>query len=322
MSKRYGISPIDLSQLKTVPLAGRGGKVQVRDFATAYEPGSGMAGLVNSLPHILAAQGFRAVIDALLAARNAKKPILWGIGGHVIKCGLAPVLIQLMNHGFATAFAMNGAASIHDFEIGLAGHTSEEVDASLPGGDFGMAEETGREWNRAMANDAGAGESLGLALDTLAAPAFAGKCLLLEAWRNKIPLTVHVAIGTDTTHTHPSIDPRALGAATYKDFLLFAALVAQLDQGGVYLNVGSAVIMPEVFLKALSSVRNLGRKVESFTTVNFDFLQHYRPQTNVVRRPHQGMANPGQGISLTGHHELMIPLLAACLMEEAGKSIS
>lgn len=313
MSNYYGISPIELSTGKTISLFSRNSKTHADEFASQYTPGSGIRGLLDSLPHFLAADGFRAVLKAIRKARDSNKPILWGIGGHVVKCGLAPVLIQLMQNGFASGFAMNGATSIHDFEIALAGHTSEEVEAGLPDGSFGTAEETGREWNKALLNDAGAGESLGLVLDALANPLYAEKSLLLEAWRRKVPVTVHIAIGTDTTHAHPAMDPAMLGIATYKDFLLFATLVARLDQGGVYLNVGSAVIMPEVFLKALSSVRNLGHRVEAFTTVNFDALQHYRPRINVLQRPHTGPNS--QGIGITGHHEIMIPLLAACLME-------
>lgn len=321
MSSYYGLDPIDLSGLRTVSLYTRGGKVQASDFARTHQPGSGVISLLDSLPRILAAQDFRAVIQAILSAKIHGKPILWGIGGHVIKCGLAPIFIDLMRQGFATGFAMNGAASIHDFEIALAGYTSEDVESVLPDGQFGSSEETGLEWNKALLNNSGAGESLGFALDRLAHPDFAANSLLLQAWRNRTPVTVHVAIGTDTTHTHPAVDPAVLGRATYRDFLLFAAQVAHLGQGGIYINVGSAVIMPEVFLKALSSVRNLGAEVDSFTTVNFDFLQHYRPRMNVIQRPHAQTG--GKGYAITGHHELMIPLLAACLSEaEAGPTPS
>jgi len=255
----------------------------------------------------------RSVIDALIDARDKGKPILWGMGGHVIKCGLAPVLIDLMLSGYATGFAMNGSASIHDFEIALAGHTSEDVEAVLPDGSFGAAEETGREWNRALNPDTGIGEALGAALDTLAPKEHAGASLLLQAWHARVPVTVHVAIGTDTPHTHPAADGAMLGAATHRDFRLFCTLVSQLNQGGVYINAGSAVVMPEVFLKALSSVRNLGHEVREFTTVNLDFLQHYRPRANVLERPHA--QSGGKGYALTGHHEIMIPLLAAALIE-------
>lgn len=253
------------------------------------------------------------MVAAILMARAKGKPVLWGLGGHVIKCGLAPVLAGLMRQGFATGFAMNGSASIHDFEIALAGHTSEDVEAVLPDGRFGSAEETGREWNLALQDEMGAGEALGRALERLALPEFAPASLLLEAWRARVPVTVHMAIGTDTPHTHPAVDPRRLGAATHYDFRLFCSLVAALNGGGVYVNAGSAVVLPEVFLKALSAVRNLGHEVRDFTTVNLDFLQHYRPRVNVVERPH--VAAGGKGFALTGHHEILLPLLAAALTE-------
>jgi len=309
----YDAQPIDLTGLKTVSLKARGGKVRQQDFARVYDPKSGVLGLIDSLPRILAAESLRSVIDALIDARDKGKPILWGMGGHVIKCGLAPVLIDLMLSGYATGFAMNGSASIHDFEIALAGHTSEDVEAVLPDGSFGAAEETGREWNRALNPDTGIGEALGAALDTLAPKEHAGASLLLQAWHARVPVTVHVAIGTDTPHTHPAADGAMLGAATHRDFRLFCTLVSQLNQGGVYINAGSAVVMPEVFLKALSSVRNLGHEVREFTTVNLDFLQHYRPRANVLERPHA--QSGGKGYALTGHHEIMIPLLAAALIE-------
>jgi hypothetical protein len=310
---RYKVEPADLSGLKTISLKERGGKVKEADFAAVYKAGAGVTGLLDSLPKILAADTLRAVADAITSAREKQKPIIWGLGGHVIKCGLAPVLIDLMRRGFVTSFAMNGAASIHDFEIALAGHTSEDVEAVLPDGRFGAAEETGREWNRAMSNSAGAGEGLGCALDKLTPREHEESSVLLQAWRSRVPVTVHVAIGTDTPHTHPSVDAGALGSATHRDFRLFCSLVAELNEGGVYINAGSAVVLPEVFLKALSTMRNLGREVRGFTTVNLDFLQHYRPLMNVVERPHAGSS--GQGYALTGHHEIMIPLLAAILIE-------
>jgi hypothetical protein len=309
----YAVKPIDLSELKTVSLHERGGKVRQSDFARVYEKGGGIAGLIGTLPHILAADTLRAVVDAVASARSKKKPVIWGMGGHVIKCGLAPVLIDLMRRGFATAFAMNGSASIHDFEIGLAGYTSEDVEAVLPDGRFGSAEETGREWNQALREDMGAGEALGTALDKLAPEMHAHASILVQAWRAQVPVTVHVAIGTDTPHTHPAANAALLGSATHQDFRLFCSLVAALEGGGVYINAGSAVVMPEVFLKAVSCVRNLGHELRDFTTVNLDFLQHYRPKLNVVERPHAG--GQGKGFSLTGHHEIMIPLIAAALIE-------
>jgi hypothetical protein len=315
---KYLTQPIDLSGLKTVPLQARGGKVRVADLASPYRKGAGVAAFLDSLARILAAESLRSVVAAIAAARSQGRAIVWGLGGHVIKCGLAPVLIDLMQRGYATAFAMNGAAAIHDFEIALAGQTSEDVEAVLPDGRFGAAEETGREMNTAIASgdrDAlGMGEALGRRLDEIAAAEFAPASLLLQAWRAATPVTVHVAIGTDTPHMHPSVDAAALGSATHRDFRLLCSLVAGLHDGGVYLNVGSAVVLPEVFLKAVSAVRNLGHPLANFTTVNLDFLQHYRPKLNVVERPHA--QSGGAGYALTGHHEILVPLLAACLIEK------
>jgi hypothetical protein len=309
----YGIGPMDLSGLKTVSLKDRGGKVKQRDFAQPFVAGSGIAGLLESLPHILAGDVFRAVVNAIAAAREHRKPILWGLGGHVIKCGMAPVLIDLMRRGFATGFAMNGSASIHDFEIAICGSTSEDVEAVLPDGRFGSAEETGREWNNAIVAGQGAGAALGIALSRLSPIEHRPDSLLLQAWIARTPVTVHAAFGTDTPHAHPACDPQALGAATHLDFRLFCTMVSELNGGGVYINAGSAVVMPEVFLKAVSTARNLGHELRDFTTVNMDFLQHYRPRVNVVERPHAQAG--GRGYALTGHHEIMIPLLAAALIE-------
>jgi hypothetical protein len=317
MSK-YAKRPLDFANLKTVSLTERGGKVKTADFASAYQKGSGVAGWLDSLPRILAGESFRAVVDAIALARKRQRAILWGLGGHTIKCGLAPVLIDLMRRGYATGFALNGSAAIHDFEIALAGHTSEDVEAVLPDGRFGAAEETGREMNRAIAagdrEGLGMGEALGRWLELTAAPEHAASSLVLAAYRNGTPVTVHVAIGTDTPHTHPAADGAAIGSASHRDFRLFCAYVTDLNDGGVYLNVGSAVVMPEVFLKAVSAARNLGHPLAGFTTANFDFLQHYRPRVNVVERPHA--QSGGAGYAITGHHEIMIPLLAAALIEK------
>jgi hypothetical protein len=312
MSK-YVYEPLSFQGLKTVPIQARGGKVRIAHFAKPYTPGGSISTWLDSLPHILAADSLRAVVDALANARARNKMIIWGLGGHVIKCGLAPILIDLMRRGYATAFALNGAAAIHDFEIAIAGQTSEDVEAVLPDGSFGAAEETGREFNASLKHQKGFGESLGQHLETIADPRFAASSLLCEAYRNSTPVTVHVAIGTDTPHTHPTANGEALGRATHHDFRLLCSLVKDINDGGVYLNVGSAVVLPEVFLKAVSVVRNLGNPLGNFTTVNFDFLQHYRPKLNVVERPHAGSG--GHGYSITGHHEIMIPLLAAALIE-------
>jgi hypothetical protein len=316
MSK-YAEQPLSFAGLKTVPIGERGGKVQIDHFARPYQKGDGVARLVDSLPKILAADAFRGVVDALRRARAQNRAILWGIGGHVVKCGLADILIDLMRRGWVTAFVMNGAASIHDFEIAIAGQTSEDVESVLPDGGFGAAEETGREMNMSIAEGArdglGMGEALGRRLEKLARPEFATHSILASAYRAKVPVTVHVAVGADTPHTHPAADGPAIGATTHHDFRLLCSLVRGLDDGGVYLNVGSAVVLPEVFLKAVSVVRNLGYPLANFTTANFDFLQHYRPKLNVVERPHA--KSGGRGFALTGHHELMIPLLAAALIE-------
>jgi hypothetical protein len=320
---RYSEKPLSFEELKTVPIAERGGKVQVSQFARPFQKGESVTRLIESFPEILAGQAFRGVLDALKRARAESRAILWGMGGHVIKCGLGDVLLDLMRRGWVTAFVMNGAASIHDFEIAIAGQTSEDVEAVLPDGRFGAAEETGREMNVAIAEGnrqrldikepLGMGEALGKHLEALAKPEFAPHSVLIGAYRAAIPVTVHVAIGTDTPHTHPRADAGAIGETTHRDFRLLCSLVRGLDHGGVYLNLGSAVVLPEVFLKAVSVVRNLGHPLAEFTTVNFDFLQQYRPKMNVVERPHA--RSGGHGFAITGHHEIMIPLLAAALVE-------
>jgi len=313
---RYIHKPLEFDNLKTVPIDARGGKVEVSHFAKPYD-GNGIHGLIDSLPKLLAADSFRGVLDAIRRARAEKRAILWGMGGHVVKCGLADILLDLMRRGWVSGFVMNGAASIHDFEIAIAGQTSEDVEAVLPDGRFGAAEETGREMNLAIVegsrDNLGMGEALGRHVVKIAKPEFAPHSILYGAYQAMIPVTVHVAVGTDTPHTHPGADGASIGAATHRDFRLLCSLVTGLDSGGVYLNIGSAVILPEVFLKAVSVVRNLGHPLASFTTMNFDFLQHYRPKLNVVERPHA--RSGGRGFAITGHHELMIPLLAAALIE-------
>jgi hypothetical protein len=316
----YRQQPIDLSRVETYPLSTRPSKVTVRDFAKPLsdDEARDAAAMLNSLPHILAADTLRAITDAIVEARSKNRAIIWGVGGHVIKTGLAPILIDLARRGFVSAIAMNGSGVIHDFEIAVAGWTSEDVDAALGSGAFGMAEETGRLINEAIrggaAEDCGTGESIGRALVEMN-PQYADYSILRAAYLLKIPVTVHVTIGTDIIHIHPHADGAAIGAASYRDFLLFASLVKELDGGGVYLNIGSAVTLPEVFLKAVTVVRNLGQSLQDFTTANFDFIQHYRPMTNVVRRPVAGGA--GRGHSVTGHHELMIPLLAASIVSRS-----
>ncbi len=316
----YQQQPLKLDKVSTYPLASRPSKVTVRDFAKVARPGAAVREWLNSLPHILAGESFRAVVGAMEAARAKRKPIIWGIGGHVIKCGLAPILIDLMRRGYLTAVAMNGAAMIHDFEIALAGATSEDVPAVLGRGEFGMAEETGRIINETIAagdrEELGIGEAVGRFLAGSRQVHFRRFGLLAQAYGAGVPVTVHEAIGTDIIHNHPAVDARALGAASHRDFLLLAALIGHMSGGGVYLNVGSAVVLPEVFLKCLGLVANLGQALRGITTVNMDFIQHYRPLQNVLLRP---TAGPGKGqdrshgYALTGHHELMVPLLAAAL---------
>lgn len=317
----YEARPLKLDSVKTYPLNSRTSKVSVRDFARLPKRGATVREWVSALPRILAGNDFRGVVAALERARARGKPIIWGLGGHVIKVGLGPVLIDLLRRGYLTAAAMNGAALIHDFEIALAGATSEDVPAVLGKGKFGMAEETGKYINEAIKEGdrvgLGLGESAGRFLTSHRGARFTKCSLLATAYRLRAPVTVHEAIGTDIIHNHPAIDPRALGATTHRDFLLLAGLVKQMDGGGVYLNVGSAVMLPEVFLKCVSLVANLSRAPRAITTVNMDFIQHYRPTQNVLLRPTSmgahGGKNLSHGYALTGHHELMVPLLAAAL---------
>ena len=306
----------DLKDVRTYPLASRTSKARAEDFASPYQNGSGIAGFVESLPDILAAADFKAVVGAIRAAQAAGRGILWGLGAHVIKTGLSPVLIGLMERGFVSAIATNGAGVIHDFELALSGATSEEVDEALGPGRFGMADETGRLLNDAITRGAGQGLGLGQAVaQYLAAlnPPHAQVSVLAAAARLQIPVTVHVALGTDIIHMHPDASGAAIGETSLRDFRYFVSNVARLSQG-VYLNCGSAVVLPEVFLKAVALARNRGVGLDGLTTVNMDFMRLYRPHTNVVSRPVAGI---GKGYSLVGHHEIMIPLLAACLIESA-----
>ncbi len=318
MSSIYKQKPVDLTGVRTAPLAGRTAKVSVGDFARPYKQGEGFGAWFSSLPNLLAAESLRELVQSIHQARRAGKPVVWGLGGHVIKCGLAPVLLGLIEQGYVTALAMNGSAAIHDVEIALCGSTSEEVADVLTDGSFGMADETARllasAATSAQRDGMGLGEALGRALTAGEKPRPAS--LLAGAYRARVPVTVHVAIGTDTPHMHPCLDPAAMGAATHCDFRLFCEFVRGLEDGGVYLNVGSAVLLPEVFLKAVSVVRNLGHPLRRFYTANLDFLQHYRPMQNVVRRP---TAAGGKGWAITGHHEIMVPLLAALLLESQTK---
>jgi len=311
----YDNDPLSLAEVTTYPLASRPSKVSLDDFASAISEESSLKDFLASLPNILAVQSLRELAARMRRARVTQKPIVWGMGGHVVKTGLGPVIIDLMKRGFVTAIAANGSVLVHDAEIAMVGSTSEDVDATLGEGAFGGADETGKLLNRAAQEGAkegiGLGEATGRALLGLN-PKHAGYSLLCSAYQARVPFTVHLTIGGDIGHFHPQTDGAALGATTHTDFRLLAELVRQMDGGGVYLNIGSAVTLPEVFLKAVTLVRNLGNQLADITTANFDFIQSYRPLTNVVRRPTADGA--GRGFSITGHHELTIPLLAAELI--------
>ena len=307
--------PLDLSGVRTYPLASRKSQVTRADFGRPLPRGARVTELLDALPRVLGGQALRGLAADVLRARSLGKPILWGLGAHVIKVGLSPVLVDLMEKGLVTGLALNGACVVHDFELAVAGHTSEDVSAGLGSGEFGMARETGEEINRAIVEGDGDGLGLGAAVGRYLVarnPPHLDVSLLAAARRLGLTATVHVAVGTDIVHMHPACDPAALGRATHLDFRLFAAEVARLGGGGVYLNVGSAVMLPEVFLKAVTLARNLGHAITDFTTANLDFIQSYRPNTNVVERPTSGV---GRGYSLTGHHEILVPLLAAALIE-------
>jgi hypothetical protein len=304
----------DLSGVRTYPLASRQSKVSVAGFARPYEKGSGVAGLLASLPAFLAAADFTAVVRAMLDAKRRGAAIVWGLGAHVLKTGLSPLLVDLMQRGFVSAVATNGAGVIHDFEIALAGATSEDVDEALGPGRFGMAEETATLLNTAIAEGVARGWGIGQAVGAYLLerdPPYARHSVAFTAARLSIPLTVHVGIGTDIIHMHPLASGSALGEGSLRDFRYLTSAVARLG-GGVFLNCGSAVILPEVFLKAVALARNQGHALDGLTTVNIDFLRQYRPITNVVARP---TAAIGHGYALTGHHELLLPLLAAALIE-------
>jgi hypothetical protein len=318
----YSIHPITLGAVHTYSLASRKSKVSVRNFAKPPAANASLTKFLDSLPNILAAEDLRHLLSAIHSARKQRKPILWGIGGHVVKVGLGPVLIDLMKRGFVSGIAMNGAALIHDFEIALAGNTSEDVEAGIGEGQFGMAAETGQYINEFAKLShrirIGYGEAAGQFLNSgIIEVKHANSSVLVAAYKHQIPVTIHLAIGTDIPHMHRAADGAALGAATHLDFRLFCALVAQMHPGGVYLNWGSAVVLPEVFLKAVSVVRNLGVPLRPITTANFDFIQHYRPMQNVVKRPTASVHSRGgpesHGYAITGHHELLLPLVAAAL---------
>jgi hypothetical protein len=316
-AKREAPAPLDLAGVRTYALASRRSKVGLADFARPHVRGAALSRFLEGLPRVLGGLSFRALVDDVLRARKRGRPIVWGLGAHVIKVGLSPVIVDLMERGLVTGLALNGAGIVHDFELAVAGQTSEDVSAGLGSGAFGMARETGEEINRAIVSGDADGLGLGASVGRYLAkrrPKHVAISLLAAAWRLALPATVHVAIGTDIVHMHPACDPAAVGRATHLDFRILAGEVAHMGGGGVYLNVGSAVLLPEVFLKAVTLARNLGHELKDFSTANLDFLQSYRPNTNVVQRPTEGV---GRGYSLTGQHEILVSLLAAALIEGA-----
>jgi hypothetical protein len=304
--------PLDFSQIRTYPVADRSNKVSVDLFARPHEPGASFAEFWNRLPSFLAIQDLRALVADIAEAKRKNRPVVLMMGAHAIKVGLNPLLVDFMRRGILDAVAFNGAGAIHDFELCFQGETSEDVQKGLNDGSFGMVEETGRLMNAALRAGAARGTGAGCALGE-ATRGFPNRHLSILATGADlgIPVTVHVAVGTDIIHQHPACDGAALGACSYTDFQTFASVCSQLE-GGVVLNVGSAVIMPEVFLKALTVARNLGHTVEKFTTATFDMTRHYRPSENVQRRP---TALGGRGYYLIGHHELNLPLLFAAVTE-------
>jgi len=307
---------INLSKLKTYPISKRRHKVKYQDFAGVPSKGASFSDFYNSFPSILSANDFRRVVDAVIAARKKKRPIVAMMGSHVIKCGLNPVIIELIKKKVITAIALNGSGAIHDFEIALIGKTSEDVGEALEDGSFGMAKETALYLNgaigEAVERDIGAGQAIGQVIGEEKLP-FKNLSILYNCAKQDIPVTVHIAIGTDIVHQHPSCDGANLGEASLRDFHNFIEVVSGLGDGGVVLNMGSSVILPEVFLKALNVARNLGSKVKDFTACNFDMINHYRPYQNVVRRP---IKSGGAGYTIIGQHEIMIPLLAQAIIEK------
>ena len=306
--------PISLEKVKAFPLKERTSKVLREHFGKPWKKGGGLKLWLHSLPKILAASDFSKVVDRILDAHDAGRMIILAMGAHAIKVGLNPIIIDLMERGILKAISMNGAGIIHDTELAMAGHTSEDVASQLGGGKFGMAEEPARLINEAILEGAHLGLGLGRAVGSRIVQAklpYKEQSLLGRAFELDIPVTVHVAIGTDTVHFHPGVDGSAIGKTSHLDFRIFATLVSKLE-AGVFINLGSAVILPEVFLKALSLARNLGYEVKQFTTLNMDFIRQYRPLTNVVQRP---TLEGGEGYFLIGHHEIMFPLLAAAVIE-------
>ena len=321
---RYNINMLDFTKIKTYPIKKRENKVKVADFVIFPSPQSSPrrgeeAGIESLLPNILKGNEIREIADAVVAANKKKKPVIFAIGAHVIKCGLSPIIIDLMKKGIVTAIAMNGAGAIHDYEIAMIGETSEDVAVEIKRGRFGMVEETGAEMNSALkkfVNDkVGMGEALGKDISEKKLK-YREYSILYHGYKLMIPVTVHSAIGTEIIHMHPSADGAVTGKGSFNDFKLFTSLLCNIGKGGCFFNIGSAVILPEVFIKALSVVRNMGYKAHDFVTVNMDMVQHYRPHVNVVNRPIQG---EGKGYTLTGHHEIMLPLIYYLILAKIQK---
>lgn len=306
--------PISSKGIKTYSIRKRKSKVSVAQIASLPERGGSLKDFLSALPDILGAKDLQAVARAVLRANQREKTVSLGIGAHVIKVGLSPLIVDLMERGVVTSVAMNGAGIVHDFELAYAGSTSEDVEKELLEGRFGMADETGRLLNNAIKRGVKKGRGIGRSVGEMILDSdfpHRDLSILAAGARLGVPVTVHVAIGADIIHLHPAMDGGATGLGSQRDFKLFASVVGSLE-GGVYINVGSAVVLPEVFLKALTLARNLGHRVKNFTTVNMDFIQHYRPAVNVVSRPTR---KGGKGYSLTGHHEIMVPLLYAAIIE-------
>ena len=307
----------DLSKVKTISIATRKSKVTPRDFARPFDPARGtFAAFTASLPDILAASQLKDLVAEIIRARKLRKPVILMMGAHVIKVGLSPVIIDLVRRKIVTAVAMNSAAAIHDVETALWGQTSEDVAENILDGKFGMSKETGEFINTSLSvgyymSDSGYGETLGQSL-VKARARNKGVSILASCYELGVPVTVHAAIGTDIIHQQPTMDGAATGELSFRDFKVLSHTLKGLVNGGVVLNIGSAVIMPEIFLKALTVARNLGARAQGFTTANFDMLRHYRPTMNVVLRPTQ---KSGKGYDFSGHHEIMVPLLAAMIKE-------
>ncbi|MBF0574137.1 MAG: hypothetical protein HQK69_10350 [Desulfamplus sp.] len=308
---------LNLNKIHTYSASQRVSKVMTTAEAAPPFKGMSISTFLSSLPNTLKANDLKTIAHSIVLAQKKDKPIIVMLGGHVIKTGCSPILIDLAKNGFITHFASNGSAAIHDTELARFGHTSEDVAIQIKDGSFGMARDTAKLVNeaakRASEENKGFGQTVGAMLIEENAP-FNSRAILANAFLLEIPYTLHIAIGTDIVHQHPDASGASIGDASLRDFRIFAASVAKLGQGGVVLNLGSAVIMPEVFLKSLSIARNLGYDITQFTTANFDMIQHYRPSVNVVNRP---VMSGGQGFAITGHHEIMIPLLAAAIYEMA-----